>query len=235
MSTTFNIIGDIHGRDAWKRLVDLQCVNIFVGDFFDPYQAYPFETLERNFLEIIEYKKEHSQQVVLLYGNHDMEYLPNTNDLTNRYDARNAQRIQWLIENAQELFHGVAYAIGNQYLVTHAGVTNTWKNTYLPDVDDPSPANMAQAINTLWENDKLPFTFRPNHCGLDHNGDDPHHSPLWIRPFSLCIDNLYRGTTVKQIVGHSQVKEISEVEGIIMVDCLGKVEQSYKVSVETTE
>lgn len=28
---TFNIIGDIHGRDTWKRLVDEYCINIFVG------------------------------------------------------------------------------------------------------------------------------------------------------------------------------------------------------------
>lgn len=229
MSTTYNIIGDIHGRDTWKRLVDYTCVNIFVGDFFDPYQYYPFEELERNFLEITEYKKEHKDQVILLYGNHDTEYLPHTDDLTNRYDSRNAHWIQWLFDITKDLFYGVAYAIGEQYLVTHAGVTNTWKNTYLPKVTDTAPSNMAKAINDLWEKEKRSFAFEPNFYGRDYHGDDPHHSPLWVRPQSLCLDNLYKGTPIKQIVGHSQVREINEVEGVILVDCLGTTEQSYKV------
>ena len=56
---TYNIIGDIHGRDAWKQLVDDNCINVFVGDFFDPYEYFPIETMERNFLEITGYKQEH--------------------------------------------------------------------------------------------------------------------------------------------------------------------------------
>ena len=70
---TYNIIGDIHGRDAWKRLVDESCINIFVGDYFDPYDRIHFMDLQYNFMEIIEYKKKHPENVVLLYGNHDYE------------------------------------------------------------------------------------------------------------------------------------------------------------------
>ena len=50
---TYNIIGDIHGRDAWKRLVDEDCINIFVGDYFDPYDKIHFMDLQYNFMEII--------------------------------------------------------------------------------------------------------------------------------------------------------------------------------------
>ena len=89
---------------------------------------------------------------------------------------------------------------------------------------------MAKAINSLWEKDKRPFTFAPNSNGYDHYGDDPHHSPLWVRPESLCLDNLYNETSVKQIVGHTRVKEICEVAGVIIVDCLDRMEQSYKVT-----
>lgn len=225
---SYNIIGDIHGRDAWKRLVDENCINIFVGDYFDPYLDYPFEELERNFLEITEYKKEHKDQVVLLYGNHDMSYFPDTRDYTNRYDFVNAKRIRDLLDTTKELFHGVAYAIGDEYLVTHAGVTCLWKEKYLPDVDDINPTNMAEAINDLWNKTKTPFTFMPNHQdAMDHNGEDPHQSPLWVRPEALCSNNLYHDTNVKQIIGHTKVKIIKEVAGIIMVDCLDRVEQSF--------
>lgn len=230
--STYNIIGDIHGRDVWKRLVNENFINIFVGDYFDPYQYFPFEELERNFLEITEYKKEHQDKVVLLYGNHDMCYLPHVFERTNRYDDTNAKRIEWLFVITKELFEGVAYAIGNDYLVSHAGVTSDWKKTYLPKVVDISPTNLATAINNLWNKEKRPFTFSPNSNGYDFYGEDPHHSPLWVRPESLCMDNLYSGTAIKQIVGHSKVAEIAEIEGsIVFVDCLETVEQSYQVTV----
>ncbi len=226
---TYNIIGDIHGRDAWKRLVSEDYINIFVGDYFDPYSRIPFEALKRNFLEIIEYKKEHNDKVVLLYGNHDMDYLPCIFERNNRYDEVNAQRIQELFILNEDLFAGIAYAIGDTYLVSHAGVTNVWKSTYLPNASI-CPTSMAQAINDLWHTDKKPFTFKPNHYGFDYYGDDPHHSPLWVRPDSLCMNNLYQNAPTKQIVGHSKVREIAEVEGIILVDCLESVEQSYQVT-----
>ena len=40
----YNIIGDIHGMDAWKSLVKDDCINVFVGDFFDPYTPYSSHT-----------------------------------------------------------------------------------------------------------------------------------------------------------------------------------------------
>ena len=168
---TYNIIGDIHGRDAWKRLVDDDCINVFVGDYFDPYRFFPFEEMERNFLEITEYKKEHPNKVVLLYGNHDASYLPDTDDLTNRYDQKNAIRIKELFNITKDLFEGVAYAIGNEYLITHAGVTSVWKNTYLPEITDTNPTSMAAAINELWDKEKRPFAFMPNYYGKDFYGE----------------------------------------------------------------
>ena len=42
----FNVIGDIHGRTKWKELVKDDAVNIFVGDYFDPYDDYTFEELK---------------------------------------------------------------------------------------------------------------------------------------------------------------------------------------------
>ena len=225
----YNIIGDIHGRDAWKRLVDEDCINIFVGDYFDPYDKIHFMDLQYNFTEIIEYKKKHPENVVLLYGNHDYEYLPGIFEKSNRFDNKNAQTISWLLMKTIDLFEGVAYAIGEDYLVSHAGVTRDWKNAYLPDVADIKPSSMAAAINDLWNKDKKSFSFSANCYGMDCYGEDPHHSPIWVRPESLCLHNLYRGTSVVQIVGHTKMKEIAEVAGVVFVDCLDTVEQSYKV------
>lgn len=181
-------------------------------------------------MEIVEYKRKHRKNTVLLYGNHDMDYLPGISERNNRYDEENAFWIQQLFAASEWRFHGVAYAIGDGYLVTHAGVTKEWKETYLPGVRSIRPANMAKAINGLWKKDKRPFTFDPNSNGYDYSGNDPRHSPLWVRPESLCLNNLYDGTSIKQIVGHTRVKKICEVAGVIIVDCLDMVEQSYKVT-----
>ena len=180
-------------------------------------------------MEIIEFKKKRPDNVVLLYGNHDFEYLPGVFEKSNRFDGLNSQTISWLLMKTIDLFEGVAYAIGEDYLVTHAGVTSDWKNTYLPHVADIKPSSMAAAINDLWRKDKTPFSFSANCLGNDFFGEDPHHSPIWVRPESLCLHNLYKGTSVKQIVGHTKMKEIAEVADVVFVDCLDTVERSYKM------
>jgi len=72
MKTTnsYNIIGDIHGRTCWKNLVREDGVNIFVGDYFDPYGYVPQVERMANFQDIMEFKRQHPE-TVLLYGNHD--------------------------------------------------------------------------------------------------------------------------------------------------------------------
>ena len=226
---TYNVIGDVHGRTSWKNLVDEECINIFVGDFFDPYERIHFMDLQYNYLEIIEYKKSHPDNVVLLYGNHDYEYLPGIREESNRYDSRNAEMITWLLMENADLFEGVAYAIGEDHLVTHAGVTTQWKEKYLPEVDDISPSAMAAAINELWRNNKDAFSFWENAGPSDYYGTSPQHSPIWVRPTSLCLHNLYKGTPIKQVVGHTQKKDISEIENVVFVDCLGTVAKSWKL------
>ena len=69
------IIPDIHGRTFWK-----DCVKgheneeiIFLGDYLDPYPAEWITRKEAilNFQEILEFKKAHMNNVILLLGNHD--------------------------------------------------------------------------------------------------------------------------------------------------------------------
>lgn len=229
---TYNIIGDIHGRTSWKDLVDEACINIFVGDYFDPYTPIPFPDLKSNFLEIVDFKRAHPDIVVLLYGNHDYEYLPNTNEQSSRYNGFHAISIRDLLLEAAPLFHGVAYAIGEKYLVTHAGVTRPWKDKYLPDVTNINPSSMARAINALWESDKPAFGFRYNAEMFDFYGESPQHSPIWVRPQMLGQYNLYRRADVIQIVGHSQVKNITDSGDVVFVDCLGYVAKSKRITLE---
>lgn len=125
----YNVIGDIHGRTCWKNLVISDGVNIFVGDYFSPYnKEYDFEHCKKNFLEIIEFKKKHPE-TVLLIGNHDEEcwHFVEFTEGCVRYNLLEGHKkeIHDLFEANKQYFQ-MAYSVGNEYLVTHAGVSAVW-------------------------------------------------------------------------------------------------------------
>lgn len=229
---TYNIIGDIHGRTNWKGLVSEDFVNIFVGDYFDPYTWTPFFKLQQNFQEIIDLKKQLPDKVFLLYGNHDYEYLPGISEESSRYDFLNANKITNLLTENESMFYGVAYAIGESYIVTHAGITKPWVRKYLPEAIDYLPSKMAETINALWLSDKSAFGFRANAEPFDFYGESIDHSPIWVRPISLGYCNIYKRTNVIQIVGHSKVETITEDLNAVFVDCLETVTKSKRITLE---
>ena len=122
----YNIIGDIHGRTYWKNLVMDNAINIFVGDYFSPYGSFLFDDIKKNFLEIVEYKKQHPE-TILLIGNHDAEYwkFKVYNEAYSRHDWENEKEIHDLFEENKEYFQA-AYSIENKVLVSHAGVSYVW-------------------------------------------------------------------------------------------------------------
>lgn len=244
-----NVIGDIHGRTNWKDLVLEDAVNVFVGDYFDPYDRISADDLMINFTEICEFKRNHPE-TVLLYGNHDFHYIvPFYGGSTTRYDGWNAKKYHELFEDSKDLFNGIAYAPDSTHIITHAGITKPWLDRYL-DTDDftgiyledgakiPTTREMERFINGLWydskESDAYPekseFSFGRNCDRWDTYGTTPTQSPIWIRPESLDEYNVYKGTGVIQIVGHTQLydlADLSEEHGLVFVDCLGQVSKSY--------
>jgi hypothetical protein len=126
----YNIIGDTHGRTYWKDLVMDNAINIFVGDYFSPYGYISFNDCKTNFLEILEYKKQHPE-TILLIGNHDAEYwkFKEYHEAYSRHDHVNEKEIYDLFEENKEYFQA-AYSIENKVLVTHAGVSYVWYDRY---------------------------------------------------------------------------------------------------------
>ena len=224
---SFNIIGDIHGRTCWKDLVREDCVNIFVGDYFDPYDDIPYEQLLQNFADIIAFKKQHLE-TVLLYGNHDLHYVIDC-ERASRYSREHAAEYRQVFAGVKDFFHGVAYAIGNQTLVTHAGVTKTWYEKEFGEYQGAAPEEVADDLNDLWKHNKLEFSFCFNTPGmLDFDGESPFQSPLWIRPWTLAEHNLFASTPYKQVFGHTQIDDITTIDNnLTCVDCLGTTEKSF--------
>lgn len=71
------VIGDIHGESWWKELandIDKIDLCIFLGDYVDSYTV-SNEDMINNLLDIIQFKKDNSDKVILLYGNHEWNYL----------------------------------------------------------------------------------------------------------------------------------------------------------------
>lgn len=69
------ILGDIHSRSFWKDIIprkDEFKKIIFLGDYLDPYdfEGFTKEQAIVNFKEILEFKKDNPEKVVLLIGNH---------------------------------------------------------------------------------------------------------------------------------------------------------------------
>lgn len=230
-NNSYNIIGDIHGRSCWKNLVRENCINIFVGDYFDPYEYIPYEERLSNFQDILAFKHQHPE-TVLLYGNHDLHYLISEEHYS-RFEPRYANDYWHVFKQSESLFHGIAYPIADKALVTHAGVTKEWYEKYFGAYQSESLDEVADKINHLWKENKQAFTFDANATEWDDfYGTSPTHSPVWIRPDALVAHDLFAGTAVKQIIGHSQTRAgITKDHNIICVDCLGTREKSYLMDV----
>src|SRR5690554_631315 len=68
-------VGDLHGKSCWQAIdFDQYDKVIFMGDYVDSTSHSDEEILD-NFSEVIEVKKRHPEKVVLLLGNHDIQYL----------------------------------------------------------------------------------------------------------------------------------------------------------------
>lgn len=230
-NVSYNIIGDIHARTCWKNLVREDCINIFVGDYFDPYEYVPQAERMANFQEILDFKQQHPE-TVLLYGNHDLHYLI-ADEHYSRYEPHYANEYRQAFLKTHSLFYGVAYPIADKFIVTHAGVTKEWYEKYFGLYHSESLTEVAEKINSLWHQNKQAFSFDTNATDWnDHYGTSPTHSPLWIRPDVLVGHDLFSGTGIKQIVGHSQTGAgVTKDHNIICVDCLGTKEKSYLLEI----
>lgn len=155
-NTNYLIIPDVHGRTFWKK----HCLDvkeskyekiIFLGDYLDPYG---FEHISEddalsNFIEIIEFKKENYDKVVLLLGNHDLHYFSKTfNNICggSRKSIKNYNKINDLFLKYLDLFQ-LAYE--SEYtLFTHAGYRQQWADSH-EDLDiRPTASSLNKLLNS---------------------------------------------------------------------------------------
>lgn len=134
------IIGDVHGRQFWKDA----CLNhkdefekiVFLGDYVSPY---PDENISNRraievFKEVLKFKKENPEKVVLLIGNHDLSYF-NSNICECRTDWKNWDKLNGIYFDNIKLFD-LAWEtkIGDKrYFLSHSGVRKLWFEKWVKD------------------------------------------------------------------------------------------------------
>jgi hypothetical protein len=244
MEKRYNIltIGDIHGRSAWKELIFggetefffwKQAVEnnyleyedkfsfheydkiIFVGDYVDSFDISSADILE-NLKEIVLFAKTYPDLVVLLLGNHDIQYIV-PNEICSGYRGEMYHDLHQLFKENEDLFR-IAFLdefeheykgrlIMNRTLWTHAGVTHGWFTEFTRDIANPRYRHQEffegsenwkidEIINTAW---KLRVDNLYN-VDATSGGHSVWAGPLWVRPHIL---NDFYLEGYDHVVGHT--------------------------------
>ena len=207
-------VGDLHGRNTWKQIASENNYDkiILIGDYFDTHEEISAESQQENFRELILFKRESPDRVILLLGNHDYHYLNFVYEHYTGFQSRHHLPIQELLHEAlNENLLQVCYVHGN-IAFTHAGLTKTWCIDNNIDMKKPE-----QQVNDLFRQTPAAFRFTPGN-NYDSTGDDITQSPIWVRPKSLYRDKI---EGYVQVVGHTRQEKISISDGIVLIDTLG--------------
>lgn len=215
------IIGDIHGRTCWRDILSQEQIwdrVIFLGDYVDTHEAItPIEQVE-NLREIIKFKEDNSDKVVLLIGNHDYHYWPGVQEHYSGYQPQMRSTFEYEF-NAYSRKFQVCYIDEYKTIYSHAGLTQKWcqfigayplKNQQLVDY-----------VNDCFISRPIMFQFYwGDRSGC---GDNINQGPFWVRPQSLYRDKINNF----MVVGHTMVGQIahppkSERKGFYAIDCLPK-------------
>ncbi|TSJ40961.1 metallophosphoesterase [Mucilaginibacter corticis] len=224
------VIGDIHGRDNWQRINIKSCDKIiFIGDYVDSPTLSDYAILE-NFKKIINLKKRHMDKVILLLGNHDAHYLHYPHHQCSGFRKSMQRDLTAILRRNADLFQ-IAYQKDN-YLFTHAGVTNNWYNEIqrLPKIKEfgETAANIAGQLNQI---EHSAFRTHLYDAGISRGGYGCG-GPLWAdlkESFSDCLHGCH------QIVGHTKVEEIRTISytdrSITYTDVLTAREQFHELDI----
>ena len=133
------ICPDVHGRQFWKIVrehkdeFDKIC---FLGDYVSPYPAEGITNDEaiEVLKEVVEFKKENPDKVVLLLGNHDGSYL-NTEICECRTDHRNWNWLnEFYLDNIKLFDLCWETKVGDKrYFFSHSGVRKGWFEKWVKD------------------------------------------------------------------------------------------------------
>lgn len=186
------VLGDIHGRTIWKDIIEKEIPDkiIFLGDYVTTHEGTSSEQQIYNLEEILTYKEDNPNKVILLRGNHDIQHLGYSwaecsgldktvlaSMSTDEFKQRFLNLTQWVYIDGTNVF-------------SHAGVSKTW-------LKNIAKIESVEEINNLEPSEIFGFT--PMYFD-DFTGSSPTQPPTWIRPQILLCCGI---SGYNQIVGHT--------------------------------
>lgn len=217
------IVPDVHGRKFWHKaeeMIDEVDKIVFLGDYLDPYghEGIHFEDAVMEFEDVLAFKEDYPDKVVLLLGNHDMHYLQTQFMDCSRLNVWRRVEIHDMFMNNIDKFQ-LIYETEN-YLFSHSGLYKEWMNKYELSLDDLK--DYKTFLKNRWE------TLQD--VGYERGGWDKVGSCIWADIRESVENKLY--SDKRQIVGHTQLSEKPYITSRIA--CLD-VRQCFILNTETDE
>ena len=227
------IIPDVHGRDFWKEpvkkvLEDTSANIVFLGDYTDPYSSEwepNFDCRQHtvdNFKEIIELKRQNSDRITLLLGNHDCGYAISDTISSSRMDRSHRSELEKLFSDNRELFqiaeeHDIA---GRHFVFSHAGILKGWVRSVWGEEAESPDFKVVDRLNNAWLVDDWSILKYLGDYDTYRGWDGLQYgSPVWsdIRSWIKVTPEETYGFN---IVGHTQLTEGQVVlDQIADLDC----------------
>lgn len=221
-------IWDIHWRTTWKDIVLKNNFDIvvFIWDYFDTYEDISIDQQVKNFHDILEFKKNNRDKVIMLLWNHDYQYLDFVDEVYSWFNPVTKLQVSkvlteslewWLIQMAYQYW---------KLLFTHAWVSLSWYTSLIwreySQLNDNEIWEIADHINNIvgvWWMQAFSF-YR---WDKSYTWDNKDQSPIWIRPKALCSDMI---EWITYVSWHTEQKDIMVIKHevmdskLILIDCL---------------
>jgi hypothetical protein len=199
-------IGDIHGLfviDKILEIINLYDKIIFVGDYVDSFTI-DDQTILLNLNEIIDLKKKRPYKIILLWGNHDIQYLLGyERHGCSGYRPKMKEALYELFKINRNLF-SVSYQLEDT-LWTHAGISKYWYENRFKKFRDANPKlTISQQLNLAFEQlEESLFD-----VGYSRGGHHRVGGPFWCDMAELKAGPI---RTHHQIVGHTKIPYIQRL------------------------
>lgn len=189
---------------------------VMLGDYFDDWHS-----IDRDYDDMLIYIRNvlrNNPNIIPLFGNHELSYMGYP--CSGHNHNLNQKLYDYLYPNYRFLF-GVAI---DGIFYSHAGVCTQWlKENNLITQNDLRLRLPHKAGATLLETifDKIPNMEVFSHVGPARGGSRTP-SPLWADLTELIADP----APVKQVVGHTPVKQIEKIGKVWFTDCHSNYNES---------
>ncbi|GIL21900.1 MAG: serine/threonine protein phosphatase [Bacteroidota bacterium] len=219
-------VGDVHGRDHWKKIEpDYYDRIVFVGDYVDNLSI-DNDTILKNLKAIIALKNKFPEKVILLLGNHDIQYSEYPTDYRCSGFSEEMQPAYTKLFTENKSLFQVAAQFGD-YLFTHAGLSlNFVQHSLMPWSESilEKKLNVADLLNYIHDSDQQ---YLLHTVGKARGGSDPFGGITWADVSETCTSLL---PGYHEVVGHTPVKRIRKIgNGVSSITYIDTQNNFYEI------